>query len=143
MTRQDRQTVLDCVDKSRMTLPSMNTWANMLGIDETSKMALRTVAPCKETIFICQPSHFAGTRACGTVAYCENCSHTLAALGAGWNLKTTTRFLEILLRVFCYFRDFPEDSVDDVFATAAFKYDVSPHVCGEDCVLARNCFISS
>ena len=139
MSAQDRATVLACVDRTKqpMGLPEIDKWATCVGMDRCTIAALKSAAPCLGTVTVAPPSTFAGKHKCGSLTYCDPCCHTIAALGAGWNLQTTKRYLVTLLKVFLYFRDFHDDHVAAVFHTASFPYDQQPHKCGDSCSLAR------
>jgi hypothetical protein len=139
MSAQDRATVLACVDRTTqpLGLPEIDRWATLMGMDKCTIAALKSAAPCVGTVRVAPPSSFAGMHKCGSLTYCDPCCHTIAALGAGWNLQTTKRYLVTLLKVFLYFRDFHDDHVAAVFHTASFPYDQQPHKCGDSCSLAR------
>ena len=134
LSPQDAATVQQCriwkEDVEEEVLPPLITWATFLGLPSEILASMQHVLPCKSNIVVWNK----GVRKeyyCSAVAYCENCSIILSALGESWHVDVTTFHLSSLLLQFQEFHKHNPDS-------RPFQYTkFCPHYCTSTCPLSR------
>ena len=128
LTDQDRNTVQSCfmLSPEGLRLPSISIWIQLMGFSKDLNLAIQSSLPCLHKVQFFN-SFFGYTKeACGLHCYCENWSIILQALGEGWNLQMSTRFIRHMFQ--CQYGT-KEDSV----RRFDYLHSKPAHVCSDSC----------
>ena len=117
---------------SRARLPDIALLSTFMSVPAMASTAFMAVFPCKTNFIMNDKNGNRIDQQCTNQVWCENCSTIAKALGAAWNVSTTSRHLAQLLATFATFCDFPEDITDIILEEETFHYK-NPHVCTNNC----------
>ena len=132
----DKTTIAQCTlwneHLEEEVLPSIEIWAMQMGITKEVVAGLLSKFPCHININVFLVKEVrSSVQTCSINMYCDNCCTILHALGEGWNVNTTSSYLHQFLYTIAFHHQAGFHKAEK------FQYNMTPHVCTDDCDLAR------